>query len=422
MSTQIGNGGKIDEEGYGRWLYTLFTPGAGVAIDVDALKVQQRAAGANMSVDINTGNGYIDRSSAYGYWVWVATSDENVLVDAADPSNPRVDRVVAYVNLSDISTSVTNNTGALEFEAVAGTPAGSPTAPNDATVQAAIGAGNPFIDLAQLAVAAADTSIVTADITDKRKPISLRSHIAPLITEITSTTVLSWGYNMVKCNATGGAITATLPDATLLSGGTQTLYKSDSSSNLVTIGTTSSQTMLHPGGGVPTQTGLPKQGDMITFRSDGTNWVVVDDKRHALLATASRTSAYTNTETASTTAGARITTLAPLTVTIPGGVKYEVLLYAVQCYNSTAGTTTSIHIYDGDNTSGGTIIAQSNHNQVTGVTGQGQVLVKSIIQAAVTTNTAKSFYPTLSAGGATTNTLNAGAAGAAAYVEVRIVK
>lgn len=275
MTELVGVGGKIDETGYTRHLYELLTKGVGTR-NLTGLQVVQRAAGANMSVDVSTGAIFVEKDSIMGYTGWVSTSAKNVSVTAADPSNPRVDRVVAYIDLSSISTAVTNNTGALKFAAVAGTPAGSPTAPNDAAVQTAVGAGNPFVDLAELAVAAADTSIATADITDKRVAMAVRAPIASTITTVTANTDLTHAYDTVKANANGGAISSlTLPDATLQSGRVMRLYKSDSSANTVTIDCVGSQTVNGKASYI-----LWKQYSMVELFSDGTNWIIKDWKFH----------------------------------------------------------------------------------------------------------------------------------------------
>lgn len=272
MAEQVSVGGKINEEGYTRHWYQSFLEGVGTR-SLTSWKVIQRAAGANMSVDVQQGDGFIDTSSSHGYFGWVASSDKNTSVDAADVSNPRIDRVVAYVDLASISDATTNNTGALKFKAVAGTPAGSPAAPNDAAVQASVGASNPFYDIAQVAVAAGATSITTANITDKRTAFALRAPLAPTITEVTASTDMTHSYDVVKANANGGSIASlTLPDATLQSGREMRVYKSDSSANTVTIDCTGSQTINGEASYI-----LAEQNSVVVLFSDGSNWII----RHA---------------------------------------------------------------------------------------------------------------------------------------------
>lgn len=124
-----------------------------------------------MSVDVQTGDVLIfGTQAAYPAW---SDAVSNVVITAADPTNPRRDIIVAYINLSVTTTSPANNQGGLEFKAVAGTPAGSPSDPSDSTIQSSVGAGRPWIKLARVAVAASASSIVNANITDLRTPAAL---------------------------------------------------------------------------------------------------------------------------------------------------------------------------------------------------------------------------------------------------------
>lgn len=124
-----------------------------------------------MSVDIAPGSGNIGlTSSTYPSWGFLTTTD-NETVTAADPSNPRHDIVVAYRDMSVISSSSNNNPGALKFKVVAGLPAGSPTDPTSGTIQAAVGSVNPWIPLGRITLPANAGSVVNAYITDIRQPI-----------------------------------------------------------------------------------------------------------------------------------------------------------------------------------------------------------------------------------------------------------
>src|SRR6478609_339261 len=101
-----------------------------------------------MSVDVNIGSldnfGLVlvkDASSVEHYGWFDATV--NATVTTSDPTNPRIDTVVAYIDNSLITTGTTNNLGALKFKVVAGTAAASPSAPNSSAIQTSIGSGNP---------------------------------------------------------------------------------------------------------------------------------------------------------------------------------------------------------------------------------------------------------------------------------------
>lgn len=172
------DGGKSNEEGISRLLQKISgTQNKGIIGTADMAATQNGTP--NMTVNVAVGDIVIPYSS-YQFNGWI-DAVKNVTVNAADPSNPRIDRVVAYVDLSVVSSTNSNNPGALKFKAVPGTPAGSPVRPIDATVQTSVGSGNPFIDVADLAVSAADTSIVTGDITDKRIFFQLGSGIGGIM-------------------------------------------------------------------------------------------------------------------------------------------------------------------------------------------------------------------------------------------------
>lgn len=169
MATNAIGGGAIDAEGFLKWMLHLYKPGY-----TKALNVTQRGAGANMSVDVN-----VD-SSSYGGALLATTAGVpyfgytnavmNATVNTADPTNPRRDIVVAFIDISLITVGTTNNLGAFKVKVVAGTAAASPTDPSAATIQSSVGAGNPYIQLARVALTAALGSVTNAIITDLRTP------------------------------------------------------------------------------------------------------------------------------------------------------------------------------------------------------------------------------------------------------------
>jgi hypothetical protein len=147
-------------------LYKAF-PNGGV---LQGLGVSQRGAGANMSVDIAIGDAIIPRSDAtYGHPCF-NDAVLNKTITTADPSNPRRDIVIMYVDYTVTpSTGVSNNTnGVVATKVVAGTPAGSPVDPSDSALQSAAGSGNPYIKLARVRVGAGVTSIGNSVIDDLR--------------------------------------------------------------------------------------------------------------------------------------------------------------------------------------------------------------------------------------------------------------
>lgn len=112
---------------------------------------------AGMSVVVASGWAAIVGNSTSNMGTYVAYNDANVTltITAADPSNPRIDRVVATVRDSYYSGSDDD----VIFQVIAGTPAASPSAP---------ATPDNSISLATVSVAAGASTIVGANITDTR--------------------------------------------------------------------------------------------------------------------------------------------------------------------------------------------------------------------------------------------------------------
>lgn len=125
-------------------------------IGSSSLAVTQNSP-AGMSVRVAAGWASIVGTTQANMGTYVIYNDatETLTVTTADPTNPRIDRVVATVQDAYYSGSAND----VIFQVVAGTPAGSPSAP-------ATPANS--ISLATVAVAAGASSILTADITDTR--------------------------------------------------------------------------------------------------------------------------------------------------------------------------------------------------------------------------------------------------------------
>lgn len=161
----IRDGGKTNEEGATRLLAKLAaTQNEGILGTGDFLVEEDDTP--SMDVKIAAGDlviGYLD----YFFHVW-STVSQTLTIGNADPSNDRIDRIVAYVDLDVVDDTDSNNPDAILFMDVEGTPAGSPTAPDDAAVQTAVGAGNPWVEIARITVGDAVSSIVNANITDSR--------------------------------------------------------------------------------------------------------------------------------------------------------------------------------------------------------------------------------------------------------------
>jgi len=131
--------------------------GVGLDYSGTSFKVNQRGAGANMSVDVWPGFATVPGQSTTTQGMYTAVSDAtvNLAIATSNPTNPRIDLV--YLQLQDAAYSGSNNQAVLAV--VTGTPAGSPVTP-------ALPANS--IPLARVAVAANASSVVTANITDVR--------------------------------------------------------------------------------------------------------------------------------------------------------------------------------------------------------------------------------------------------------------
>lgn len=165
LATSNRDGGRTNEAGHLRGVTKGF-----IGQVLSGLNVSQRGAGANMSVDVAIGDALVQRSdNTYGHPAW-NDAVYNRTIATADGSNPRRDIVVMYIDYGQTpSTGVANNTnGVVKIISVPGTAAGSPVDPSGATIQAAVGSGNPYVKLARVRVAAGATSISNSVIDDLR--------------------------------------------------------------------------------------------------------------------------------------------------------------------------------------------------------------------------------------------------------------
>lgn len=165
MATFVTNrdsGSLTNEEGHMRFPMQIWEGEV-----LQGMQVIQNAS-PNMTVTITKGDINVPYGD-YSYGAWSDGDTTAITVAAADAINPRIDRVVAYIDrVLTFTDEDINNPGCLKFKVVSGTPNSSPVEPNGTVVQTAVGVGNPWSELAQLSVPANATDIVTARITDKR--------------------------------------------------------------------------------------------------------------------------------------------------------------------------------------------------------------------------------------------------------------
>lgn len=166
------DGGKTDEKGHYKFQVKVWSGNV-----VSGLLASQNSP-LGMSVLLSQGDLKIDYSD-YAYTGWT-DSNTAVTIAGADGSNPRIDRIVAYIDRGMPPSSASpDNPGMLKFMSVAGTPASSPSRPSDGTVNSAVGASNPWCDIADVRVNSGVTTITSSNVTDTRVPVSVSSSSLP---------------------------------------------------------------------------------------------------------------------------------------------------------------------------------------------------------------------------------------------------
>lgn len=155
----------------------MFSAGVATSLNANALKVTQRGAGANVSVDIAAGDAHLELpSTAYSFWCW-NDGVTNVPFTTANVTNPRYDTVVAWEDTSVTTLSSANSPGSFKFKVIAGTAAGAPIVITDAAIQSNLGAGIAWTRLADVIRPAGVDNVTNANITDTRVSIKLRADV-----------------------------------------------------------------------------------------------------------------------------------------------------------------------------------------------------------------------------------------------------
>lgn len=203
LSNRDGNG-KTSEEGHYRLQTKILT---GDVLGAGSLSVVQNSP-AGMSVLISVGDFKIDTTD-YSYTAWNSTPLQ-VNIPTADPANPRISTIVLYVDRSaSTSPSPPNNPGIVKAMQVSGSPAAIPVAPSSGAIQTAVGANNPYIILADVRTNAGATSIVNANITDRRTRLYVGNEMVQTssLKDASITTVKLVDSSVTTPKVNNGAIT-----------------------------------------------------------------------------------------------------------------------------------------------------------------------------------------------------------------------
>jgi hypothetical protein len=227
---------------------------------------------AGMSVIVASGWAAIVGTTQSNMGTYVAYNDAaNVLtVTTADPTNPRIDIVCVTVQ-DAYYTGAFND---VIFQVIAGTPAGSPTAP-------ATPANS--IKLANIAVGAAVTSITTANITDQRVDVTTNLPAPQLNfsvntqTGTTYTTVLADNGKLVT-QSNASAITTTIPPNSSVdySVGSQITF-AQYGAGQVTIQGGAGVTIVSTGATAATPRLRAQYSTCTAIQTSNNNWLVVGD-------------------------------------------------------------------------------------------------------------------------------------------------
>lgn len=181
-----------------QWIDLIFTEGV-ADVSAGELAVSQRAAAANLSVDVAPGTAIIagDSVARQGKYLVRCTEGENVVIPAPPVSDSRIDLVVLQVHDSTADGGSASLDGAA-LEVVQGAAAPAPVAP---------AAPDTAIVLAEVVVAAGAVAITNANITDRRTQLNAQTLHVGNVDVQTFTTSGTWtkpaGATLVVVEAIG---------------------------------------------------------------------------------------------------------------------------------------------------------------------------------------------------------------------------
>lgn len=164
FTSNLNNGSETDAAGHFRFLADI-TQGHGYGVTITP------AATPNMTVIISAGDFRIEDGDGV-HFSW-SDADTIIQIPAADATNNRVDRIVAYIDKSmTFSATPTNNPDSLKFKVISGTPFTLPQPPSDTVIQQTIGVDNPFCYVADVYSNPSTTTIQDFNIVSLITPIT----------------------------------------------------------------------------------------------------------------------------------------------------------------------------------------------------------------------------------------------------------
>jgi hypothetical protein len=131
------------------------------------------SAGTGLSVSIAVGRAYLLASAGDGYPIINDATVANLAITANSSGNPRYTSTVLYIDVGASANAAATNVA--KIINVDGTPAASPTPPDNTAILAATGAGCPYIVLANVLVNSGAS--VPTSITDTRPQAKWRSDL-----------------------------------------------------------------------------------------------------------------------------------------------------------------------------------------------------------------------------------------------------
>jgi hypothetical protein len=240
-------------------------------IGASSLAVSQNSP-AGMSVVVASGWCAIVGDIQANMGAYVVFNDANnvLTVTTANPTNPRIDRVVVTVQDAYYSGAFND----VIFQVIAGTPAGSPTAP-----------ATPLnsISLATIAVGAGVTSITNANITDTRVDVTTNLPAPSLNfgvntqTGTTYTTVLADNGKLVTQSNASSIVTTIPPNSSVdYPVGAQITFSRYGSGTL-TIQGGAGVTIVSTGATAAQPTLRATYSTCTAIQTTNNNWLVVGD-------------------------------------------------------------------------------------------------------------------------------------------------